>query len=169
MANKYLGLNAGVPTEVEATVQSSGATDAGKILALDTNGKIDSTTLPTGIGADTAVLAASENLSAGDLVNVYDDGGAFKVRKADASTAGKQADGFVLNSVTSGNNATVYFEGTIVGLSGVTPGQLFLSATTPGGFTATAPTGAGKVSQIIGIGVSSTTINFDRDTPYTLA
>ena len=169
MADKYIKLVSGVPTETEATVQTAGAADAGKILALDANGKLDTTTLPAGIGADTALLTASENLAAGDVINVYEDTGAFKVRKADASTAGKHADGFVLNGVTAGNPATVYFEGTIVGLSGVTPGQLFLSATTPGGFSATPPSGAGKISQIIGIGVSSTSINFDRNTAYVLA
>ena len=169
MANKYLGLNAGVPTEVEGLVQSAGAGDAGKIVALDATGKLDETLLPTGIGADVAVIPASENLSVGDLVNVFDDSGTTKARKADASTAGKHAHGFVTASVTSGQNASVYFEGTVSGLDSVPAGDLYLSATTPGGFTATAPSGTGKVVQRIGVGVTSTSLNFEAGQRYVLA
>ncbi len=169
MADKYIKLVSGVPTETEAKTASTGATEAGKIIAADANGKLDESWLPTGIGADVAVIQASENLSAGDLVSVFDDAGTFKVRKADAATVGKRADGFVLSSVTSGQNASVYAEGTIVGLTGVTAGDLYLSATTPGGFTATAPSGSGKVVQNIGFGTSSSTINFERGDIYVLA
>ena len=169
MVEKYIKLVSGVPTESEATVQSTGATEAGKIIAADSNGKLDESWLPTGIGADVAVVAASENLGAGDLVNVYDDSGTPKARKADASTAGKHAHGFVLDSVSSGANATVYFEGTIIGLTNVTAGDLYLSATTAGTFTATPPTGTGKVVQRIGVGTTSTTLNFESGQRYMLA
>lgn len=168
MASKYLGLNAGVPTEVEGLVQSAGAADAGKIPALDATGKLDETLLPTGIGADVAVIEATENLSAGDFVNVYNSGGA-KCRKADASTTGKHAHGFVLDGVTSGNQATVYFEGTNGQVEGATPGDVYLSATTPGGFTATAPSGAGKVVQRLGIATSATSINAECGQHYVLS
>ena len=169
MADKYLKLNGGVPTETEATVQSAGAADAGKILALDAAGRIDETVLPTGIGADTSVVEAAENLGAGDLVNLFSDSGAFKARKADASTSGKHAHGFVLDSVTSGNSAVVYHEGTVTGLAGVTPGDLYLSATVPGGFTDTAPSGAGQVVQRIGVGTSASTLNFEAGQRYVRA
>lgn len=168
MADKYLYLNSGVPTEKSAITTSAGAGDSGKIPGLDSAGKLDNSFMPTGIGADTASIAATENLSAGDLVNIYNSSGA-KCRKADASTAGKQAHGFVLAAVTSGQNATVYFEGTITGLSGVTPGDQYLSASTAGGFTATAPSSSGNVVQYIGVGTSTTTINAEFRTPYVLA
>ncbi|WP_289241264.1 hypothetical protein, partial [Delftia sp.] len=80
-------------------------------MALDDSGRIDNSMMPVGIGADTAVIAASEALAAGDWVNMWNSTGA-KVRKADATTSGKEAHGFVLAAVTSGANATVYFEGT---------------------------------------------------------
>jgi hypothetical protein len=169
MADKFIYLNSGVPTEKEATVQSTGATEAGKVIAADANGKLDESWLPTGIGADVAIIPASENLSAGDLVNVFDDTGTTKVRKADASTAGKHAHGFVLAGVTSGQNASVYFEGTITGLTDVPAGDLYLSAATPGAATATAPSGTGKVVQRIGVGVSSTSLNFEGGQRYVLA
>lgn len=166
--NKYLKNNAGVVTEEYSVQTSTGVSDANKIVALDANGKLDQTLLPTGIGADVAVIAASENLTAGDFVNVWNDTGTAKVRKADATTNGKRADGFVLSSVTSGNNATVYFEGTNNQVTGATAGNVYL-ATTAGGFTSTAPSAAGNVVQPIGVAISATAINFERGSIIVLA
>lgn len=166
MADKYITLVNGVPTMTEATVTSAGAGNAGDVVALDSNGKLDSTVLPTGIGADTALIEASENLAAGDFVNIYDSSGAL-CRKADATSAGKPAHGFVLAAVTSGNNATVYFEGTNNQVSGMTPGQVYLS-TTAGLATGTAPTTAGQVVQNLGVAISATAINVEIGQFYQL-
>lgn len=152
---------------INSTASSAGAGDSGKVVALDGSGKIDSTMMPVGVGADTASIQASENLAAGDFVNIWDSTGA-KVRKADATTSGKEAHGFVLSSVTSGNNATVYFEGTNTGVTGQTPGQVFLS-TTAGLSASTAPSGSGNVVQRIGVAVSATAINFESNAPIVLA
>lgn len=65
---------------------------------------------PPGVVTLPATIAASESLSAGDFVNIWSDAGTPKVRKADASTSGKEAVGFVLSAVTSGSQATVYTE-----------------------------------------------------------
>ena len=73
MADKYIKQVAGVRTEVEATAVSTGVTEAGDIVALDANGKLDTTLMPTGVGADTASILASENLAAGDFINIWDD------------------------------------------------------------------------------------------------
>ena len=166
--NKYLKNNSGTITEEAAVQSSAGAGDAGKIIALDAAGKIDNTMMPTGIGADTALIAASEALSAGDLVNIYNSSGA-KCRKADASTSGKEAHGFVLAAVDSGNNATVYFEGTNTQVTGQTPWPVFLSAANPGLATATAPSSAGNVVQRVGFATGTTAINFQAQTPIVLA
>lgn len=170
MAEKYLKNNGGVLTETEATQTSSGAGDAGKIPALDSAGRIDSTMMPVGIGADIASIVASENLAAGDIVDIYDNAGTPNVRKADGSTAGKYATGFVLAAVTSGSNAMVYFEGQNNQLTGLTPGaRMFLSATTPGAVTAAAPTGVGQVVQYVGRAINATTIAFEPAQPIVLA
>jgi hypothetical protein len=169
MAEKYIKNNAGQLAEVEATVSSSGATEAGKIIALDGSGKLDNSVLPTGIGATVKVAATTENLSAGNLVNLFNDSGTIKARKADASN-GRRAHGFVLTGVTSPNNATVYLDGTITGLTGLTPGAAYyLSGSTAGAATATAPTTASYISQEIGIALSATEINFEEQQPITLA
>jgi hypothetical protein len=169
MADKYIRNNAGILTETEALTTSAGAGDSGKIPALDNTGRLDDSMMPVGIGADTASIVASENLAAGDFVNIYNDTGTAKVRKADASTSGKYAHGFVLEAVTSGDSALVYCEGPNTAVTSATPGEVFLSATTAGGFTSTAPTGNGKVVQKIGVATSATTINFEWLHPIVLA
>lgn len=166
-AKKYLSIIAGATTEVQALVTSAGSGDDGKIVALDSSGKLDTSVMPVGIGADTATVTASENLAAGDLVNVWNSTGA-KVRKADATTAGKEAHGFVLSAVTSANPATVYFEGTNTGVTGLTPGVQYLS-TTAGVASGSAPTGSGQVVQRVGFATSATALNFQSELPITLA
>lgn len=167
MADKYIYNNAGTLTEKEAKVTSAGAGDSGKIPALDAAGKLDTSVMPTGIAADTASITTSEALAAGDLVNIHNSTGA-KARKADASTSGKEAHGYVLAAASSGAAATVYFEGTNSQVTGLTPGPQFLS-TTPGAATATAPSGSGNVVQRVGVATSATALNFDGTDPIVLA
>lgn len=158
MANKYIADIAGQKTEVEATVTSAGAADAGEIIALDAAGLISTTMMPVGIGADTASIPASENLLGGDFVNVWNDGGTVKIRKAIAED-GKLADGFVLSAVTSPAAGLVYFEGKNTALSGLTlAGVYFLSDSAAGTITTTAPTAATKHVQRIGKAFSVTTV-----------
>lgn len=167
--DKFLYLNSGVPTEKAAIQSSTGSGDAGKIPALDSNGKLDNSMMPTGIGADTQSITATENLSAGDLVNVYTVSGAARVRKADATTAGKEAVGYVLSSVTSGNAATVYFEQLNNGVTGLTPGSVYYLSTTAGGVTATPPSSSGNVIQRIGRATAAGVLTFQPGDVFVLA
>ncbi len=168
MADKFIKQVAGTLTEQEALVQSVGAGSAGKIVALDAQGKLDNSVLPTGIGADIASLVASEGLAAGEFVNIYNDAGTPKCRLADATTSGKEAHGFVLAAVTSGALAVVYFEGTNNQVTDATAGPVFLS-TTAGRFTSTAPSAAGNVVQRVGIATSATSVNVECGQPVVLA
>jgi hypothetical protein len=159
---KYIALVNGVRTEVAGQVSSVGVADAGKIVQLDATGRLDPSIMPSGIGADTAVIQASEALTAGDPVNVFDSAGAFRVRRADAATAGRHADGFVIAGVASGANATVYFEGRVTGLTGQLPGKKYLAV--GGGYTNTPPVApAANFLQEIGTAVSATEINFEKE------
>lgn len=168
MADKYLKLIAGVPTQVEGSTASAGVGDAGKLVALNAQGKLDETMMPTGIGADVAIIQASENLVAGDFVNVWSDAGAARVRKCDGSSAGKEAHGFVLAAVASGNLATVYFEGTNNQVSGQVPGPVYMSAAAAGAAASVAPVGAGQVVQRIGVATSASAINVECGQHYVL-
>ena len=153
---------------MNSKTSSAGAGDSGKIPALDGSGKLDNSFMPTGIGADTASITASEALAAGDLINIWDSAGTFKVRKADATTSGKEAHGFVLAAVSNGAVATVYFEGSNTGKTGLSPGKQYIS-TTAGGCTTNAPSGSGNVVQVVGFATSATVLNMQANTSYVLA
>lgn len=167
-AKKFLRLVNGVLTEIFGIQSSAGAANAGDVVSLDDSGRIDGSMMPVGIGADTSNVVASEALAAGDFVNVWNDAGAFKVRKADATTAGKEAHGFVLAAVASAGTAMVYFEGTNTQVSGQTPGIVHLQ-TTAGQGGATVPSASGNVVQRLGVAVSATAVSFEAQPPVTLA
>lgn len=167
--NKYIALSSGQWVEVEAIQSSAGAGDAGKIPALDSSGRLDATMMPVGIGADTASIPTSENLAAGDFINLYDNSGTLTARKADASN-GRRADGFVLAAVTSPANATVYFEGQNTQLSSLTLGAVYyLSGSVAGAVTATAPSTATHLVQELGKAISATALSTEIGRPVTLA
>lgn len=160
MSQKFLARVSGQTKQIEANATSSGASDAGKIPALDSAGKLDSSMMPNGVGANTQILPASEALSAGSFVNIWSDSSVAKVRLADNSN-GREADGYVLASVSSGANATVYpLDGVNSGLSSLTPGVKYYLGTA-GAVTATAldetsSGNANKISQYLGKAKSAT-------------
>lgn len=155
------------PAVLNAKNTSAGAGDAGKIAQLDAAGRLDSTMMPVGVGADTASITTSEAVAAGDFINIWNSSGA-KARKADATVSGKEAHGFVLVGASSGASATVYFEGQNTAVTGQTPGPVFLS-TTAGTAAAAAPSGSGNVVQKLGTAISTTTIVFEANDPIVLA
>lgn len=169
MANKYLALVSGRLREVIATVISSGAPDDGKLVALGTDGRLDSSLMPVGLGAEVKSIQASETLAASDLVNIWNSGGLARVRKADATTAGKEANGFVLAGVTSGQTATVYLEGTVTGLSALTVGDRVYLSTSPGAITVSPPSASNNVVQFVGTVVSPTEFTFEPSDGVILA
>lgn len=167
MPDKFLQHDAaGGFREVEATAVG-GAGQANKIPALDLSGRLDTTMMPTGIGAETSAIEAFGALAAGDFVNVFNDGGIAKVRKADASTGVAPANGFVLAAYLTGETATVYWGGLNNQVSGLTPGMHYLS-TTPGASNHVAPSASGNIVQRLGFAVSSTVINFQPQDPILL-
>ena len=167
-AKKYVELGASGLQEKAATDSSAGAGNAGDLVALDSAGKLALNMLPTGVGPSTKSMLASENMTAPCLVNVWNDGGSFKIRYADAAT-NKPANGFLLASVTSGASGNVYFEGEITGMSSITPAKYWLSATVPGGVQTTIPTTTGHIAQYIGTGLSATSLDFEAGEPITRA
>jgi hypothetical protein len=167
MPDKFLQHDAaGGFREVEATA-TGGAGQASKIPALDLSGRLDPTMMPTGIGAETSAIEAFGALAAGDFVNVFNDGGVAKVRKADASSGVAPANGFVLAAFLTGETATVYWGGLNNQVTGLTPGMHFLS-TTPGLSNHVAPSSTGNIVQRLGFAVSSTVINFQPQDPILL-
>lgn len=164
---KFLVQVGGFFQEVYATA-TGGIANANKIVSLDNNGLLSQSMFPAGVGDDITVVVASENLAAGDFVNLWVNAGALNARKADASTTGKYAHGFVLQGFTAGSSAQVFRRGQNTAITGVAPGDIFLSDVTPGRTTSTPVTGTGKTSQRLGTAVSSTLIDVSIEQPIQL-
>jgi hypothetical protein len=144
---------------------SAGAADAGKIPALGTDGRFDTSLMPVGIGANTTIATASEAIGAGKFVNFHSNGGLLGVRLADNNN-GRQADGYVKDAVANAAAATVYpLDTTNTALSGLTPGGRYWLGTAGGviaaALDATDIDNAGKVCQELGVAKSATELLTD--------
>mgnify|MGYP000923746693 CR=1 FL=1 len=141
--------------EEVAFVSTGGVGNANKAIELNAQGFIDPSMLAD---AEVKVGNAFEAITALQLVYFKADG---TVAKASAAVGGHKAQGWAANSASIGQPVTVHQEGTIGGLSGLTPeANLFLSASTAGGYTETAPTGTGEIAQIVGVALSDSELNF---------
>lgn len=98
-------------------------------------------------------LLAAETLTAGDFVNIFSGG----VRRASNDDLTKRAHGFVSASYSSTNPVVVFYSGLNTGLTGLTAGSRYFLGTT-GGETTTPPTATARLSQEIGVAVSTTAI-----------
>lgn len=168
MADKFLVTDSGRVKQKEQTVTSSGESDQGKIIGLGADGRLSNTMLPTGVGPQTKTIVQDGALSAGNLVNVYNATGTVKVRKADQTTEGKEANGFVLDAFDDEATATVYCYGIITGMSGLTAGERYYLATSQGAITTTPPSASGNVVQFVGRQLSTTELDFNEGEAITL-
>lgn len=106
-----------------------------------------------------AQLEAVEDINGPCLVHVHASGGAAKLRKADATAAGKPANGFVLADIDTGEEGDVYFTGAIIsGLAGLEPGETYYLDIIAGGVTDVAP--IGNVIQQVGVALSDSDLLF---------
>ena len=154
--------------EVNATQTGGSTTYADQIPALDGNGKLAASMLPSTV-LSVQTINTSEAVSNGDFVNVYFDttAAALKVRKAsNASGSGfKEAHGYVTVGVAINTDATVYMLGTgNNGLSGLSPGKPYFLASAGAVQEGTSTNlaaiqAANQWAQYLGIAVNATTIS----------
>jgi len=162
-----LQLIAGVITRVIPNSTSAGAADAGKTVQLDASGKLDTTLLPAAalLSNEDYSFVAFEALSAGDLINVFDNAGTPNIRKADATDATKPPMGFVQTAISIGASGTARLgNGVITGLTGLTTGSKYYLSTTPGAITTIAPSTVGNVVYPVGRAKSTTEFTYVDDT-----
>ena len=159
------GATPGTYTE-EATVTTGGtAAQAGKVPELDDQGRLKKEMMPADIGGVPSVLCiASEALAAGQYVNIYDDAGVTKARKALAVDVTHLACGYVLQAVAENGQAKVYTDGQndVIPVGTLTPAdvckEVCLSAIEGGAVSLVAPGGAGNVVQPLGRLVAVNTV-----------
>lgn len=170
MAASYLTPTTSGAQGIEQLAATDGGTaNAGLIPALDANGRLTAAMMPSGFGADADTLVASEAIAAGAYVNIYSNAGVATIRNAVASAVGFKAHGYVLAPVASGTSGVVMFDDNNTAVTGRTPGDQYLSATTPGQTTVTPPTGVGVIRQFLGVAVSPTIIHSAITPPLILA
>lgn len=105
---------------------------------------------------------ANEALTAGMLVNVYNEAGTFQCRKA-SSTLGRECHGFVLRDSAIGEVAIVYSWGNNPFMSSLLPGPAFVS--TGGMVSSTSPQDVGSMVQQVGSAIGPTVLNFSASAP----
>jgi len=162
MAQKFMHLEGGKKKLKEATVTSAGVGNAGDIPALDAGGKLSESVMPAGVSADVITAEASEALVAGDYVNVWNDGGTLKARKADNSN-GRDAIGYVKAGFAVTETAEIYNEGPNANAPTGTVGDRAYLGTAGGVITTPLDpaTDGGKIHQYIGKYVGANEINMD--------
>ena len=115
---------------------------------------------PTSVDAETYQLEAGETLSAGNYVNVYQDGLTTKVRKADASL-GRQADGFTKVDVLVGQIATIYLEGLNDQLTGLVPSSRYYLGNLGNATTTPTQLPGAQIHQFLGVAISNTILKHE--------
>ena len=110
------------------------------------------------VTASTPVIA-SEPLTAGDWVSLWDSGGDARVRKSDHASLDKEVDGYVLVGVASGAVAEVFTSGMNTAVAGQQLGPVFAEAAGAG----SASVGAGAAfAQRIGTAIRPDAVVFSR-------
>lgn len=115
----------------------------------------------TGTGFPEKTLEASEAITAGSLVNLWNNTGTLQARLAKSTDVGYKATAFAFTAGAITETITVRFGGEITGLTGLTPGVSYYLSTTAGQLTSTAPLDApSKLVQFVGIAISETSLLF---------
>lgn len=169
---KFLARNAGKSKQVTALTTSSGVGDAGKIVATGSDGRLDESVMPLGIGANTTAAVASEELGAGKFVNFYSDAGTLKARLADNAN-GRPADGYVTETIAADDTASVYpLDGVNANMSALTIGSEYWLGTAGGviavALDASDDANVNKIDQYLGKAKSATELITTDDSYVTL-
>lgn len=113
------------------------------------------------------LVKASVTIAAGELANLFLSGGVIQARKSDASAIGTRAWGWAPNAIAAADMGIIYLQGGWNGgFGGLTIGATYyVSATTPGGISTTAPVAVGTIRQEVGIALSATDLYVRISTP----
>ena len=133
-----------------ATISTSGLDVVGEITASE---KVESPLFKGDLEGAVHFKASGSGLAKGDVVYISGYAGQrTTVAKADASDSAKMPAFGIVNATQGNNNVDVLTFGSMLSLStiGIATGtELFVSATTPGGYETSAPTGEGNLIQKI--------------------
>lgn len=164
MVDKVLRRVNGRTQQYTPVQASAGAADAGKIPALNAEGKIDPSMYNAGTSEQTMPVVTSEAIGAGKFVNLYDNAGTLTARLADNSND-RPAHGFVKVAAASAATATVYpLDAVNTAMTGLTVGAVYYLGTAGGVITPAldaTSAAAGSIDQKLGLATSATELATD--------
>lgn len=103
----------------------------------------------------------SQNVSAGAMINLWNDAGTLKARNANATDNTKPAWGYAPAAVVSpARGEVVIFNGLCQNIGGMTPAQRYWLHTVDGQIINAAPVAAGNIEQVVGVALASTLLYF---------
>lgn len=164
MVDKVLQRQNGKTKQYRPITVSNGASDAGKLIAVAANGKLDPSLYDPGADPSRPIVAF-EALGAGKFYNLFVDGGTVKARLADNSN-GRPADGFVREAVEAAASGTGFpLDSVNSSLSGLTPGTTYYLGTAGGvidtPLDASDDANINKIDQKLGKAASATELETD--------
>lgn len=106
-------------------------------------------------------------ITAGQLVNLYNNAGFLRARLANASSAATMAHGIAMTSAGVGQRFMMYFlRGYVDTVGGMIVGTLYWVSTVAGGIQNSAPAAVGTIAQPVGIAASSVELLMDIPLSY---
>lgn len=164
MANQqFVTVESGVKKLKTSISTTTGSSDSGKIISTNSDGVLDSSMLPKGIGLDVYSAITSVTLTPYQMVTIYNNAGVSTVKLAQANAVGTEAIGYVKDTYAIGDTALVYIEGEFDTSGATVNTDYFLSDTVAGEITSTAPSSSSTFIQRIGRCYDIGKVRFEQD------
>lgn len=110
---------------------------------------------------------ASVAITAGQIVNLFDDAGTMKARLANANSATTMAHGIANTSAAAGARFEMqWLRSFVVSIGGMIPGTLYWLSTTGGAIQNTSPVAVGTIRQPIGVAWAAAELLMDIPLAY---
>lgn len=111
-----------------------------------------------GSGIKTKTVTAGEAIAAGKAVAYAADGGGMLADSDSATALIRSPKGIALNSAAAGQPVTVCERGNVVLGAVLTAGVAYYLSNTPGGICPVADVGTGEYATVLGLAISTTTL-----------
>jgi hypothetical protein len=108
-------------------------------------------------------VEASEDISFGAAVNLYNNGGTLGARNANATNNTKPCRAFCssVDGISSGTVGEVLVNAGTATISGLTPGTSYFLSTTNGLIANSPAVAAGNIEQFVGVAVTDSVLSFN--------
>src|SRR5574344_614230 len=165
MANqKFITVKVTGEKVLKSGTSVSTGVEAGNIVCLNNDSKLDETLFPDSIGIEAHSYVCTEIIAPNSFVNIYNNAGTTNVRNAIANSVGYEANGYSIEGSASGALCKVFCEGVVPYVGAVVGSAYFLSDTVAGQATTTPPSlsTSGNFIQVLGTCIDAGKIRFEQ-------